>query len=86
MMFLSSVVILDDSGTFCEKIFITGHTRNLIARTSPIMHNIHLAFGHPIEKTRKIFADRSISLKFERMIANEYRKIFTITKNSCVKH
>ena len=31
-MFLSSVVILDDSGTFCETIFITGHTRNLIAR------------------------------------------------------
>ena len=28
----------------------------------------------------------SISLKFERVIANEYRKIFTITKNSCVKH
>ena len=44
MMFLYSVVILDDSGTFCEKIFIRGHTRNLIARTWPIMHNIHLAF------------------------------------------
>ena len=44
MMYLSSVVILDDSGTFCQKIFITGHTRNLIARVCPIMHNILLAF------------------------------------------
>ena len=80
MMFLSSVVILDDSGTFCEKIFITGHTRNLIARTST------WPFDIPLKKSRKIFADRSISLKFERMIANEYRKILTITKNFCVKH
>ena len=29
MIFVSSVVILDDSRTFCEKRFITGHTRNL---------------------------------------------------------
>ena len=82
MMFLSSVEILDDSGTFCEKIFITGHTRNLNARTSPITR----PFDIGLKKTRKIFADRSISLKFESMIANEYRKIFTITINSCVKH
>ena len=67
------MVILDDSGKFCEKVFITGHTRNLIARTSRSMHNIHLAFNFdiPLKKTRKIFADRSISLKFERMIANK---------------
>ena len=30
MILFSSVVILDDSGTFCEKLFITGHTRNLM--------------------------------------------------------
>ena len=86
MMFLSSVVILDDSGTFCEKIFITGHTRNLIARTSLLCITSTWPLDIPLKKTRKIFADRSISLKFERMIANEYRKISTITKNSCVKH
>ena len=50
------------------------------------MHNIHLDFDNLLKKTRKIFSDRSITLKFERMIANEYRKIFTITENSCVKH
>ena len=76
------MVILDDSGTFCEKILITGNTRNLpdyaLTSTWP--------FDIPLKKTRKIFADRSISLKFERMIANKYRKIFTITKNSCVQH
>ena len=70
MMFLSSVGILGDSGTFCEKIFITGHTRNLIAGTCPIRHTLGLLTSH-WKKTRKIFADRSISLKFERMIANE---------------
>ena len=81
MIFVSSVVILDDSGTFCEKRFITGHKRNLpdyITSTSP--------FDIPLKETRKIFADRSLSQKFERMIANKYRKIFTITKNSCVEH
>ena len=57
---------------------VTGHTRNLIARTLP--------FDIPLKKTLKIFADQSISLKFVRMVANEYRKIFTITKNSCFKH
>ena len=82
-MFLSSVVILDDSGTFCEKIFITGHTRNLIAQTCI---TFTWPFDIPLKKTRKIFADWSISRKFERMIANEYRNIFTITKDSCVKH
>ena len=83
MMFLSSVVILNDSETFCEKIFMTGHTRNLIAR---LCITSTLPFDIPLKKTHKIFADWSISLKFERMIANELRKISTITKNSCVKH
>ena len=73
MMFLSSVVILNDSGTFCEKIFITGHTRNFIAR---LCITCTWPFDIPLKKTRKIFADLSISLKFERMIANEMRKIF----------
>ena len=71
MMFLSSVVILDDSGTFCEKIFITGHTRNLIARTCPICITSTWPFDIPLKKTHKIFADLSIPQKFERMIANE---------------
>ena len=72
-MFLSSVVILIDSETFCEKIFITSHTRNLIVR---LCITSTWPFDIPLKKTRKIFADRSISLKFERMIANELRKIF----------
>ena len=42
MMFLSSVVIPDDLGTFCGKIFVTRHTRMLIAQTCPI--NINLTF------------------------------------------
>ena len=83
MMFLSSLLILDDSETFCEKIFITGHTHNLIAR---LCITSTWPFDIPLKKTRKIFADWSISLKFKGIIANELRKIFTITKNSCVKH
>ena len=63
--------------TFCEKIFITGHTRNLIAR---LCITSTWPFDIPLKKTPKIFADRSISLKFERMIANEVRKILTIIK------
>ena len=67
-----------------KKIFITGHTPNLITR---LCITSTWPFDIPVEKkNRKIFADRSISLKFERMIANELRKIFTITKNYCVKH
>ena len=81
MMLLSSVVILNNSGTFCEKIFITGHMHNLIGRLC-----ITSTFDIPLKNTCKIFVDRSISLKFKRMFANEYRKIFAVTKNSCVKH
>ena len=40
---------------------ITGHTRNLIARTCPIIW----PFDIPLKKTRKIFADRSISLNLK---------------------
>ena len=73
MMFLSSMVILNDSGTFCGKMFITGHTQNLIAR---LCITSTWPFDIPLKKTRKIFADRSISLTLERMIAKELRKIF----------
>ena len=64
MMFLSSVVIVNDSGTFCEKIFITGHMRNLIAR---LCITSTWPFDIPLRKTRKIFADRS---KFERNLCD----------------
>ena len=56
-----------------KKIFITGHTRNFITR---LCITCTWPFGIPLKKTRKIFADGPISLKFERMIANEMRKIF----------
>ena len=64
MMLLSSVVILNDSVTFCEKVFITGHMRSLIAR---LCITSTWPFDIPLKKTRKIFVDRSISLKFERI-------------------
>ena len=44
---------------FCEKIFITGHTRYLIAR---LCITSTWPFDIPLRKTHKIFADRSISL------------------------
>ena len=33
-------------------------------------------FNSPLKNNSKIFVDRSFSLKFKRMIANKYRKIF----------
>ena len=65
MMFLSSVVIDDDSGTFCEKIFITGHTRNLIAR---LCITSTWPFDIPLRKTQNM--RRPVDF-FERVIANE---------------
>ena len=55
--------------------FQRSHLNNLIAR---LCITSTWPFDISLKKTRKLFVDRSISLKFERMIANELRKIFPV--------
>ena len=74
MMFLSSDGIFFNSGTFYEKIFMTDWKRLLHGPRLPKSAHNWIRLSSP--SLKKIFADRSISLKLGMVIANEFRKNF----------
>ena len=70
-MFLFSERILCNSEEFCEKnLFDIYHCVN----QCPNLPVICLPFVTLLKQNLKIFADRTLFLKFERIIANEWRK------------
>ena len=70
-MFLLSERILCNSDEFCEKsLFDTYHCVTQY-QNLPV---ICLPFVTLLKQNLKIFADRSLFQKFERIIANEWRK------------
>ena len=70
MMFLSSFVVLNDLETFCKKMFITAHTRNLTARfcittTWPFdislkktFSSLIFCFTQPVENSNNTYIDK----------------------------